>query len=45
MASKVQITKKHTVANPNVEQLTEVITMPTPIWKRKGNIFYEFSTI
>jgi hypothetical protein len=45
MSSKVQITRKRTVANPNVEQLAEVIAMPTPIWKRKGNIFYAFSTI
>ena len=39
----MQIIKKCTVANPNVEQLAEVIAMPTRIWKRKGNIFYAFS--
>ena len=45
MASKVQITKKRTVANLNIAQLAEVTAIPTLIWKRKGNIFYAFSTI
>lgn len=39
-----QITRKRNVANLNIESLAEVTVMPTPIWKKKGNIFYPFST-
>ena len=41
MTKKVHNSKKRSVADTYTKQLVEV-TVSTPIWKRKGNIFYPF---
>ena len=42
--NKVQVSKKRNVVDARTRELSEVTVTSTPTWKRKGNIFYAFST-
>ena len=40
-----QVTKKVKSVNVQPQQSAEVMVIQNPIWKKKGTIFYPFSTI
>ena len=44
MTKRVHIFQKRSFANTHTKQLAEVTVVSTPTCKRKGNIFYAFST-
>jgi hypothetical protein len=45
MPSRSQVTKKVKSVNVQPQQSAEVMVIQNPIWKKKGTIFYPFSTI